>query len=108
MYSTAASTRRRVRGSLASASRRRADVHHDSAVGPPAQALLRWQLQHGRSAIPKSINPAHIAENFDVFDFELTTEEVSRLDGLDRGRRGGPDPGGPLPARVVNRTIPEP
>ena len=44
----------------------------------PAQVMLRWHLQQGRSAIPKSTNPARIAENFDVFDFELTAERTRR------------------------------
>src|SRR3954468_3952344 len=58
----------------------------------PAQVMLRWGLQHGRSVIPKSVRPARIAENLDVFDFELTTDEVAAIDGLDTGKRGGPEP----------------
>jgi 2,5-diketo-D-gluconate reductase A len=58
----------------------------------PAQVMLRWHLQEGRSAIPKSVQPARIRENFDVFDFELAPQEVTALDGLDRGIRGGPEP----------------
>lgn len=58
----------------------------------PAQVMLRWHLQQGRSAIPKSTNPARIAENLDVLDFELSGTELARLDALDTGRRGGPDP----------------
>jgi len=58
----------------------------------PAQVMLRWHLQQGRSAIPKSTNPQRIAANLDVFDFELAAEQVSALDALDRGVRGGPDP----------------
>jgi diketogulonate reductase-like aldo/keto reductase len=58
----------------------------------PAQVMLRWQLQHGRSAIPKSTNPGRIAENFDVFDFALTADQLARIDALDTGVRGGPDP----------------
>lgn len=57
-----------------------------------AQVMLRWHLQQGRSAIPKSTNPARIAENFNVFDFELSTEEVATIDSLDTGKRSGPDP----------------
>jgi diketogulonate reductase-like aldo/keto reductase len=57
-----------------------------------AQVMLRWHLQGGRSAIPKSTKPARIAENFDVFDFELTGEQVAAIDALDTGVRGGPDP----------------
>jgi diketogulonate reductase-like aldo/keto reductase len=58
----------------------------------PAQVMLRWGLQHGRSVIPKSTKPSRIAENIDVFDFELTGDELAAIDGLDTGRRGGPDP----------------
>jgi diketogulonate reductase-like aldo/keto reductase len=57
-----------------------------------AQVMLRWHLQQGRSAIPKSTKPARIAENFDVFDFELADEELAAIDALDTGMRGGPDP----------------
>ena len=58
----------------------------------PAQVLLRWHLQQGRSVIPKSTNPARIAENFNVFDFTLTGDEIARLEALNTGVRGGPDP----------------
>jgi diketogulonate reductase-like aldo/keto reductase len=54
--------------------------------------MLRWHLQQGRSAIPKSTNPARIAENFDIFDFELTPDELAAIDALDTGVRNGPDP----------------
>jgi 2,5-diketo-D-gluconate reductase A len=72
----------------------------------PAQVMLRWHLQQGRSAIPKSTNPTRIAENFDVFDFDLSDDELSTLDGLDRGIRNGPDPDGDS-SRFRERTIPE-
>lgn len=72
----------------------------------PAQVMLRWHLQEGRSAIPKSVNPARIAENFDVFDFELSSEELARIDGLDTGVRGGPDPDVPR-AAFYELVIPE-
>ena len=58
----------------------------------PAQIILRWHIQRGFSAIPKSVRPARIAENFDVFDFELSAEELAAIDALDTGTRGGPDP----------------
>ena len=58
----------------------------------PAQVMLRWGLQHGRSVIPKSTKPARIAENINVFDFELSADEITAIDGLDTGRRGGPKP----------------
>ncbi|WP_435110970.1 aldo/keto reductase [Nocardiopsis synnemataformans] len=57
-----------------------------------AQVVLRWQLQHGHSAIPKSVKAHRIAENFDVFDFFLSAEELAAVDALDTGARGGPDP----------------
>jgi len=58
----------------------------------PAQVMLRWGLQHGRSVIPKSTKPSRIEENFNVFDFELSAEEMTAIDDLDTGRRGGPEP----------------
>ncbi len=58
----------------------------------PAQVMLAWHLQEGRQAIPKSTKPARIAENIDVFDVELTPEQLAAIDALDTGRRGGPEP----------------
>ena len=58
----------------------------------PAQVMLRWGLQEGRQVIPKSTKPHRIAENIDVFDFELTADEVAAIDALDTGKRGGPAP----------------
>jgi len=78
-------------------------ARHDKT---PAQVMLRWHLQQGRSAIPKSTYPGRIAENFDVFDFDLTGEELATIDRLDAGRRSGPDPDVPMPSRF-DRTIPE-
>ncbi|GAA4139313.1 aldo/keto reductase [Leifsonia shinshuensis] len=72
----------------------------------PAQVMLRWHLQQGRSAIPKSVDPGRIAENFDVFDFDLTDEELARIDGLDAGVRNGPDPDVARPERFA-MAIPE-
>ena len=57
-----------------------------------AQVMLRWHLQEGRSAIPKSVKPERIAENFDVFDFELTRERIDAIDALETGVRAGPEP----------------
>lgn len=48
-----------------------------------AQVMVRWHLQHGCVAIPKSVRKDHIAENWDVWDFELSDEEMARIDGLD-------------------------
>lgn len=57
-----------------------------------AQVILRWHVQQGRSAIPKSVRPARIAENIDVFDLELSAEELTAIDLLDSGgRTGNPD-----------------
>ncbi|MCL1869241.1 MAG: aldo/keto reductase [Promicromonosporaceae bacterium] len=58
----------------------------------PAQVLLRWHLQQGRSAIPKSTHPGRIAENFDVLGFELSDDDLARIDALDTGVRSGADP----------------
>jgi diketogulonate reductase-like aldo/keto reductase len=58
----------------------------------PAQVVLRWHIEHGFCAIPKSVKPHRIAENFDVFDFALEAEEVAAIDALNTGVRGGPDP----------------
>ncbi|WP_086828417.1 aldo/keto reductase [Streptomyces sp. NRRL B-24572] len=58
----------------------------------PAQVVIRWHLQLGNVVIPKSVTPARIRANFDVFDFVLTDEEVTAIAGLDRGLRTGPHP----------------
>jgi diketogulonate reductase-like aldo/keto reductase len=58
----------------------------------PAQVVLRWHIEHGLSAIPKSVRPERIAENIRIFDFALTADEVKAIDALDTGARGGPDP----------------
>ncbi|WP_448062285.1 aldo/keto reductase [Cellulomonas hominis] len=55
----------------------------------PAQVMLRWHLQEGRSAIPKSTKPHRIAENIDIFDFELSPDELHAIDALDTSN-GGP------------------
>ena len=72
----------------------------------PAQVMIRWHLQEGRSAIPKSVRPERITENFDVFDFELTTAELKALDALDTGVRGGPEPDD-ITLEAYGRPIPE-
>jgi diketogulonate reductase-like aldo/keto reductase len=72
----------------------------------PAQAMLRWGLQRGRSVIPKSTKPSRIAENIDVFDFDLTAEEMAAIDALDTGHRGGPEPDA-ITLEAFGREIPE-
>jgi diketogulonate reductase-like aldo/keto reductase len=72
----------------------------------PAQVMLRWHLQQGRSVIPKSTKPQRIAENIDVFDFELTGEELAAIDALDTGQRGGPKPEA-ITMESFGRPIPE-
>jgi diketogulonate reductase-like aldo/keto reductase len=72
----------------------------------PAQVMLRWHVQQGRSVIPKSTKPARIAENIDVFDFDLTTDELAAIDALDTGQRGGPEPEA-ITLESFGRPIPE-
>jgi 2,5-diketo-D-gluconate reductase A len=59
-----------------------------------AQVILRWHMQHGIITIPKSAKPDRMAENLDVFDFELTNEQIVAIDALDQGVDGrvGPNP----------------
>ena len=79
-----------------------ADAHDKTA----AQVMLRWHVQEGRSAIPKSVRPQRIAENFDVFDFQLSDAELEAIDGLDTGVRGGPEPAD-IKLENFGRPIPE-
>jgi diketogulonate reductase-like aldo/keto reductase len=72
----------------------------------PAQVMLRWHLQQGRSVIPKSTKPHRIAENFDVFDFELSEADLAAIDGLDTTQRGGPAPTD-ITLESFGRPIPE-
>lgn len=58
----------------------------------PAQIVLRWDLQHGIVTIPKSIHDARILENADIFDFELSDEDVKEIDALNQNYRWGPNP----------------
>ena len=60
----------------------------------PAQIVLRWHIQRGNIVFPKSVTPARIKENFELFDFELEPDDVERIDALDRGEAGrnGPNP----------------
>jgi diketogulonate reductase-like aldo/keto reductase len=79
-----------------------ADAHGKT----PAQVMLRWGLQHGRSVIPKSTKPSRIVENIDVFDFDLSAEELTAIDRLDTGHRGGPEPDA-ITLEAFGRDIPE-
>ena len=72
----------------------------------PAQVMLRWHLQEGRSAIPKSVDPVRMAQNFDVFDFTLSDADLAAIDSLDTGVRGGPEPAS-LTLDNAHREIPE-
>ena len=58
----------------------------------PAQVVLRWHLDQGRSAIPKSFRSERIAENFNLFDFALSAEDLAAIDALDTGKRSGANP----------------
>lgn len=58
----------------------------------PAQVILRWDLQNGIVTIPKSVTPQRIRDNADLFDFELTTEEIERINQLNEDKRFGSDP----------------
>ena len=79
-----------------------AQTHGKSA----AQVMLRWHFQQGRSAIPKSVRPERIVQNFDIFDFEISTEDLVAIDALDTGVRGGPEPAD-VNLENFDRTIPE-
>ena len=72
----------------------------------PAQVMLRWGLSTDVCVIPKSTKPQRIAENIDVFDFELTADELAAIDALDTGRRGGPEPE-VITLEAFGRDIPE-
>jgi 2,5-diketo-D-gluconate reductase A len=58
----------------------------------PAQVTLRWHIQRGDIVFPKSVTPARIAENFALFDFELSAADMAAISALDRGGRRGPNP----------------
>ena len=56
------------------------------------QVVLRWDIQRGIATIPKSVHPVRIQSNADIFDFELTEEEIKKINSLDQNHRIGPDP----------------
>ncbi|MFS0674783.1 aldo/keto reductase [Ornithinibacillus sp. 179-J 7C1 HS] len=65
-----------------------ADAHGKT----PAQVILRWHLQYDNIVIPKSVTPSRIAENFNLFDFELSDEDMKKIEGLNKNYRSGADP----------------
>jgi 2,5-diketo-D-gluconate reductase A len=64
-------------------------AHHERT---PAQVILRWHLQLGNVVIPKSATPERIRENFELFDFALSEDDMAAIERLDAGERIGPDP----------------
>jgi 2,5-diketo-D-gluconate reductase A len=64
-------------------------AHHERT---PAQVILRWHLQLGNVVIPKSATPERIRENFELFDFALSEDDMAAIERLDSGERTGPDP----------------
>ncbi|WP_307471552.1 aldo/keto reductase [Cytobacillus purgationiresistens] len=62
---------------------------HNKSV---AQVILRWDIQHGIITIPKSMTQSRMEENINLFDFHLTTEEMERMDALNKNERSGPHP----------------
>ena len=78
---------------------RKDPLTHSTVVGlakkygkTTAQVILRWHIQHGLCAIPKSVRPERIAENIDIFDFTMTPAELAAIDAMDTSKRSGPDP----------------
>ena len=69
-------------------------LHHlaDKYGKTPAQIVIRWHLDNGLVVIPKSVTPARIAENFNVWDFRLDKDELGEMAKLDQNKRLGPDP----------------
>ena len=76
------------------------DLLHDPVVvsiakaagKTPAQVVLRWHIQHGNIVFPKSATPGRIRENIDIFDFELSGQDLEAITSLNRDQRTGPDP----------------
>ncbi len=64
----------------------------DSHGKSPAQVILRWQMELKNVTIPKSVTPERIKENFEIFDFELSQDDMDAISELDAGKRTGPDP----------------
>ena len=66
----------------------------DEVGRTPSQVTLRWHVQRGDIVFPKSVTPSRMQEDFEIFDFELSPDQMSRIDGLDKGEQGrrGPNP----------------
>jgi 2,5-diketo-D-gluconate reductase A len=64
----------------------------EAAGKTPAQVVLRWHIERGDIVFPKSVTPARIKENIDIFDFELSGQDVEAITSLNRDQRTGPDP----------------
>jgi len=64
----------------------------EAAGKTPAQVVLRWHIERGDIVFPKSVTPARIKENIDIFDFELSGQDVETITSLNRDQRTGPDP----------------
>ncbi len=62
------------------------------AAKTPAQVVLRWHIERGNIVLPKSVTPERIRENFDIFDFGLSSGEIEAISALNRNERTGPDP----------------
>ena len=58
----------------------------------PGQVVLRWHIQLGNVVFPKSVTPERIEENFELFDFELSDDQMQAIAELEKGERIGPDP----------------
>ena len=58
----------------------------------PAQVTLRWHVQRGDIIFPKSVNASRLRENLELFDFELTDDDLAAISALNRDQRTGPDP----------------
>ena len=82
----------------------RPDDHRASPsgwAGRRPRSMLRWHIQRGDIVFPKSTTPARIAENFAIFDFELTDDDMTAITALDKGEEGGP---APTPTRIADIT----
>mgnify|MGYP000678112244 FL=1 len=60
----------------------------------PSAVIIRWHIQHGFSVLPRSTNPDHIRDNYSALSFELSEEQMAKIDALDsEDGRMGPEPG---------------